>query len=352
MNTKQDIRSLTIDQLTEAVATLKEQPYRAKQLYQWIWQKSALSFDEMNNIPKKLLNSIADKYTFNSLQNDTVLTDSDGTHKIAFRLHDNQFVEGVLIPSSERTTACISTQIGCKLNCRFCATGKMGFVRDLSAGEIFEQVVELNKLSVSRFNMPLSNIVIMGMGEPLLNYTEVMAAIGGLTSPEGMNISPRRITLSTAGIAEGIKRLADDNVKFNLAISLNAPTNLLRSELMPVNKSNSLGELTKVLKYFNKQTGARITFEYILFNNVNDSLQNAHDLAEFCKNFPCKINIIEYNPIDDNGLYKSTDIKTKQFVEFMESKNLIVNVRHSKGKRIDAACGQLANKKKREKVKE
>jgi 23S rRNA (adenine2503-C2)-methyltransferase len=269
---------------------------------------------------------------------------SDKTIKCAFKLHDSNVVEGVLIPTTSRMTACISSQVGCSLTCAFCATGKLKRMRNLEASEIYDQVVALRDQAENTYNIPLSNIVYMGMGEPLLNYKNTLASVEKITSPEGLGMSPQRITVSTAGIAKMIMKLGDDGVKFNLALSLHAANDEKRNKIMPINEQNSLDALAEALRYFYDKTGTRVTYEYIIFRNFNDELQDARELAEFCKHVPCKVNIIEYNPIDD-GEYQQADAhKVDAFARFLESKNIVVNVRRSRGKDIDAACGQLANK--------
>jgi 23S rRNA (adenine2503-C2)-methyltransferase len=241
-------------------------------------------------------------------------------------------------------TACISSQVGCSLTCAFCATGKLKRMRNLEASEIYDQVVALRDQAENTYNIPLSNIVYMGMGEPLLNYKNTLASVEKITSPEGLGMSPQRITVSTAGIAKMIMKLGDDGVKFNLALSLHAANDEKRNKIMPINEQNSLDALAEALRYFYDKTGTRVTYEYIIFRNFNDELQDARELAEFCKHVPCKVNIIEYNPIDD-GEYQQADAhKVDAFARFLESKNIVVNVRRSRGKDIDAACGQLANK--------
>jgi len=270
---------------------------------------------------------------------------TDRTIKSAFRLHDGKITEGVLIPGKKRMTACISSQVGCSLSCAFCATGKLDRLRNIDAEEIFDQVVIIKNQAEKDYQRPLSNIVYMGMGEPLLNYKNVLRSVEMITAEEGLGMSPKRITVSTAGIAKMIKQLGDDEVKFNLALSLHAATDAKRSEIMPINDSNSLEALSEALVYFHEKTGSRVTFEYIIFKDFNDSLEDAKDLAAFAKVVPCKINIIEYNSIDDALFEKADPEKTDKFAEFLENTfNLIVNVRRSRGKDIDAACGQLANK--------
>jgi 23S rRNA (adenine2503-C2)-methyltransferase len=269
---------------------------------------------------------------------------ADRTIKSAFKLYDNSVVEGVLIPSKKRMTACISSQVGCSLNCDFCATGKLKRVRNLSAGEIYDQVVRINQQAIDNYDLPLSSIVYMGMGEPLLNYKNVLQSVHYITSEEGLAMSPKRITISTAGIAKLIKKLGDDEVRFNLAVSLHAGNDKKRSKIMPINDTNTLEALAEALIYFHEKTGTRVTYEYCIFKDYNDTLEDARELAEFCKHVPCKVNIIEYNSID-GGIYNQADAKdVDAFAEYLESKSIIVNIRRSRGKDIDAACGQLANK--------
>jgi 23S rRNA (adenine2503-C2)-methyltransferase len=270
----------------------------------------------------------------------------DRTVKCAFEIEKNKVVEGVLIPTSSRMTACISSQVGCSLACTFCATGRLKLLRNLSHGEIFDQVVYLKNQAEARYQTSLTNIVYMGMGEPLLNYKNVLKSIDLLTSSEGLGISPRRITVSTAGIAKMIKKLGDDQVKFNLALSLHAANDEKRNKIMEINETNSLDELREALQYFHERTGTRVTFEYIIFKDFNDSIRDAAELADFAKSVPCKVNIIEYNPIDGGDFQQADSRKVEVFAKFLEERNMIVNIRRSRGKDIDAACGQLANKNK------
>lgn len=342
--TKIDIRALSLEELIKELVAFNEKSFRAKQIYEWLWKKSARSFDEMTNLSLALRNQLKEHFTINAIAVDTIQTSSDRTIKSGFRLHDNHVIEGVLIPTETRMTACVSSQVGCSLTCKFCATGKLDRIRNLNADEIYDQVAIIRKQSEDNYNIPLSNIVYMGMGEPLLNYTNVLKSIEKITSPEGLNMSPQRITVSTAGIAKMIKKLGDDGVKFNLALSLHAANDEKRDKIMPINEHNKLEVLKEAIKYFYDKTGTRITYEYIVFNNFNDSLKDAAELAEFCRNTPCKINLIEYNPIGD-GIFENAKIdRIEAFRKFLESKNLIVNIRRSRGKDIDAACGQLANK--------
>jgi 23S rRNA (adenine2503-C2)-methyltransferase len=343
---KTNIRALSFEQIKQAVTDLNEKPFRAKQIYEWLWQKNAGSFEDMSNLSANFRAQLEEKYIIDKITLDDQQISSDKTIKCAFSVGEGKVVEGVLIPTSSRTTACISSQIGCSLSCTFCATGKLKLLRNLTAGEIVDQVVYLKNQAENRYNTPLTNIVYMGMGEPLLNYKNVVRSCEILTSPEGLGMSPRRITVSTAGIAKMIKQLGDDEVKFNLALSLHAANDKKRSEIMEINDSNDLKSLSDALIYFHEKTGSRVTFEYIIFRDFNDKLEDAQELAEFAKCVPCKINIIEYNPIDEGGFQQASLENVNAFAAYLEQRNLVVNIRRSRGKDIDAACGQLANKNK------
>ena len=342
---RKSIRSLTLEQIKEAMTTHGQPAFRAKQIYEWIWNKSARSFDQMQNIPKDLRAWLEEEYALNCVAVEESQISSDRTIKSSFELADGNLVEGVLIPTEDRMTACVSSQVGCSLTCSFCATGYMERKRNLEPYEIYDQVVLIRDQAEQKYQQPLTNIVYMGMGEPLLNYANVLASVEKITSPEGLGMSPKRITVSTAGIAKMIKKLADDQVKFNLALSLHAANDEKRNRIMPINESNTLEALSEVLSYFYDQTGNRITLEYIVFDKFNDSLQDAKELLMFAKKFPCKINIIEYNPIHQADFINAKADAIQQFSSFLESKGMIVNVRRSRGKDIDAACGQLAGKK-------
>jgi 23S rRNA (adenine2503-C2)-methyltransferase len=344
---KKDIRELNINEIREFLTEHGEKAFRAKQIYSWLWNKGCKSFEEMTNLSKSTRELLKEHFSFSASKMVDQQVSSDRTIKNAFELAPGQIVEGVLIPTSSRMTACISSQVGCSLACKFCATGRLKLKKNLAAGEIFDQVFYLKNLAEEKYTTPLSNIVYMGMGEPLLNYKNVLASIDYITSPEGLGMSPKRITVSTAGIAKMIKKLGDDEVKFNLALSLHAANDKKRSHIMDINESNNLAALQEALEYFHEKTGTRVTFEYIIFKDFNDELEDARELAEFARCVPCKINIIEYNPIDDGEFQQADPQKVDAFAAFLEEKcNLIVNVRRSRGKDIDAACGQLANKNK------
>jgi 23S rRNA (adenine2503-C2)-methyltransferase len=341
---RKDIRSLSEEQLGELLTKWGEPSFRVKQVQEWIWQKAAASFDQMTNIPQALRNRLAEQFEFRTVKLDIIQRSSDGTIKCVFRLHDDNVVEGVLIPAGKRMTACISSQVGCSLDCKFCATGYLKRVRNLNPDEFYDQVVRINEMAQDHYGRNLTNIVLMGMGEPLLNYANVMKGIERITSPDGLGMSPQRITLSTAGIAKMIKKLGDDGVRFNLALSLHAANNAKRSAIMPINESNSLEDLVEALNYFYDKTKSRITLEYCVINDINDDPEEAEELVAFARQVPCKINLIEYNPIDMAEFTGSSVQKLMRFKDYLEKRKLIVNVRRSRGKDIDAACGQLANK--------
>lgn len=344
--TKKDIRALSLEQLTEVFKEIGEPAFRAKQVYDWLWSKSETDFSQMSNLSKKLREFLEENYAINAVQIHELQVSKDRTIKCAMKLHDNYVVESVLIPHETRITACISSQVGCSLTCKFCATGKLKRMRNLNADEIYDQVALVKKTAAERYNAPLTNIVYMGMGEPLLNYNEVLASVEKITSPKGLGMAAKRITVSTAGVAKMINKLADDNVKFNLALSLHAANDEKRNYIMPINETNSLENLADSLNYFINKTGTRPTFEYIVFKDFNDSLQDARELVDFCRKVKSKVNIIEYNPIDDGEFQQTTKERLRAFTGHLENNGIICNVRHSRGKDIDAACGQLANKNK------
>ena len=345
MEKKVAIRNLSFDQLKAEMLAAGEPAFRAKQVYEWIWKKAARSFDAMGNIPKTTREWLSEKFSLQIVTTAEAQYSSDRTIKSSFQLHDNNLVEGVLIPTRERVTACVSSQVGCSLTCSFCATGYMDRKRNLESFEIYDQVVLIRDQAQEKYGQALTNIVYMGMGEPLLNYANVLKSIEQITSPEGLGMSPRRITVSTAGIAKMIQKLGDDQVKFNLALSLHAANDTKRNQIMPINESNTLQVLKAALLYFFEKTGNEITLEYIVFNKFNDTIEDARELYEFAKGIPCKINLIEYNPIAQSSFVNAEADAIAKFSAFLESKRMIVNIRRSRGRDIDAACGQLAGKK-------
>ncbi|ODS82877.1 MAG: 23S rRNA (adenine(2503)-C(2))-methyltransferase [Cytophagaceae bacterium SCN 52-12] len=341
---KKDIRKLPADQLKAWLSDNGEQGFRARQIEEWLWKKSARSFAEMTNLSLKTRNLLEESYGIYAIETASTQKSSDGTVKSAFRLSDSNVVEGVLIPATGRMTACVSSQVGCSLSCKFCATGYMERMRNLDPAEIYDQVVEISRQAELYYQAPLTNIVYMGMGEPLLNYANVLKSIDLITSSDGLGMSPKRITVSTAGIAKMIRRLADDEVRFRLALSLHAANDEKRSTIMPINETNTLESLAEALNYFYAKTGNRITLEYIIFDNFNDSLTDAAELLEFTRKVPARVNIIEYNPIREADFLNAKEDRISNFARFLEQRGVVVNVRRSRGKDIDAACGQLANK--------
>jgi 23S rRNA (adenine2503-C2)-methyltransferase len=339
---KQDIRALSLPSLKEAFVNMGEKPFRAQQVYEWLWKKSARSFESMSNLSKELRTQLEQHYVINAVSIQSYQKSKDRTIKNGFLLADGNLVEGVLIPNTDRMTACVSSQVGCSLTCKFCATGYMDRKRNLNADEIYDQVVLLNEQSTSFYDRPLTNIVYMGMGEPLLNYANVLQSIDRITAEDGLNMSYKRITVSTAGIAKMIRKLGEDEVKFNLALSLHAANDAKRNEIMPINESNNLEEMAASLQYFYDKTGTRPTLEYIIFKDFNDSLEDAAQLERFVRRVPSKVNIIEYNPTGDGLFERATESQLDLFSKYLEKKGVIVNIRKSRGRDIDAACGQLA----------
>jgi len=340
-----NIRNLSLSQLENYFSEIGDKKFRAKQVYEWIWQKHAGSFEAMTNLSKDLRIKLAEHFSLPALTINTTQHSDDGTVKTRFKTFDGHFIEGVLIPTEERKTACVSSQIGCSLSCAFCATGKMERERNLTFDEIYDQVALINQQSEKTFERRLTNIVFMGMGEPLLNYANVLKAIEKISAEDGMGMSQRRITVSTAGVAKMIKQLGDDGVRFNLALSLHAANDAKRNEIMPINETNNIAALIEALNYFHQKTGNDITFEYILFKGVNDTMQDADDLIKIYKQVPVHlVNIIEYNPIDAADFTKPDRDATQKFMDYLANHRVNVRLRISRGKDIDAACGQLANK--------
>tara|TARA_B100000508_G_scaffold140901_1_gene144163 strand:- start:4871 stop:5929 length:1059 start_codon:yes stop_codon:yes gene_type:complete len=343
---KEDIRKYSIEELGEIIQSMGEKPFRARQIKEWIWNKSAHSFDEMTSLSKDLRERLKERFEILPVAISEHQKSDDGTIKVAFTTHDKKVIEGVLIPTPKRMTACISSQVGCSLTCKFCATGQLKRLRNLTAAEVYDQVVAIRDLADREYEKPLSNIVVMGMGEPLLNYSEMMKGISYITSEEGLGMSPRRITLSTAGIAKMIMKLGDDHAKINLAVSLHAANDEKRSAIMPINDQNNLDVLAEALNYYYQKTKQPVTFEYIIFKDFNDSLDDAKELLEFCNTIPSKVNIIEYNSIDGGEFQQADPDKVDAFSAFLERNGVVAKIRRSRGKDIDAACGQLANKNK------
>lgn len=346
MESLPNIRALDLEELKVWIEEAGEKPFRAKQIYEWIWKKNPSSFAEMSNLSKTLREKLEAKFALGKVGIDSDQRSSDGTIKYAFRLWDGNLVEGVLIPTDNRITACVSSQAGCSLSCKFCATGFLNLKRNLFSYEIYDQVDIIKEAALKEFGRPLTNIVYMGMGEPLLNYRNVLHSIDMITSEEGMGMAPRRITVSTAGISKMIRKLGDDAVRFEFALSLHAANDAKRSKIMPINEHNSLESLGEALKYFYERTQTRVTYEYIIFENFNDTMEDADELAEFCKLIPSKVNILEYNPIEEAEFRNTSGNRMYKFKDRLEAKGVIVNIRRSRGRDVDGACGQLALKKR------
>jgi 23S rRNA (adenine2503-C2)-methyltransferase len=341
---KRDIRKLKLDELKAFFVEHNDKAFRAQQVYEWLWKKSIKDFDQMTNLSLPTRELLKEHFVINHIHVDTMQRSVDGTIKNAVKLHDGLIVESVLIPTEDRITACVSSQVGCSLACKFCATARLKRQRNLNPDEIYDQVVAIKQQAELFFNRPLTNIVFMGMGEPLLNYANVITAIDKITSPEGLNMASKRITLSTVGVAKMIKKMADEGVKFNLAVSLHSAINNTRSSIMPINDTNSLEELGEALKYWYKKTKRKVTYEYVIWKDVNDKEEDALALAKSCKIIPSKVNLIQYNPIDDGEFQQASDKAVAMYQRVLENHGTLSHIRKSRGQDIDAACGQLANK--------
>lgn len=341
---KKDIRKLSKQELRDFFVSEGDKAFRGNQVYEWLWQKGAHNFDDMTNISKATRELLDNYFVINHIKVDQMQRSSDGTIKNAVQLHDGLVVESVLIPTASRTTACVSSQVGCSLNCKFCATARLKRMRNLNPDEIVDQVMVIDRQSKLYHDRPLSNIVFMGMGEPLMNYNNVLKAIDKITSPEGLGMSPKRITVSTSGVPKIIKKMADEDVKFNLAVSLHSALDDVRTEIMPFNEQMPLQELKEALQYWYAKTKKRITYEYVVWDGINDRKIDVQALLGFCKAVPSKVNLIEYNPIDDGQFQQANPEAIDMYVTILESHGVTVTVRRSRGKDIDAACGQLANK--------
>lgn len=341
---KKDIRALSKEELRAFFLSIKEEPFRGNQVYEWLWSKSVHDFSSMTNISLEIRKKLEERFVINNIQVDKMQKSADGTIKNAMRLHDGNIVESVLIPTASRTTACVSSQVGCSLNCQFCATARLKRMRNLNPDEIYDQVVAIDKQSRLYYDRPLSNIVFMGMGEPLMNYRNVLLAIDKITSPEGLNMSTKRITVSTSGVPKMIKILADKEAKFKLAVSLHSAIDETRTKIMPFNDNFPLKDLKESLIYWYAKTKRKITYEYLIWKGINDEQRDIDALVEFCQAVPCKVNVIEYNPIGDPRFQQADPAVTDRYQNALEAAGITVTVRRSRGKDIDAACGQLANK--------
>lgn len=341
---KRDIRALSKEELRDFFVSMGDKAFRGNQVYEWLWSKGAHSFEEMTNISKETRTQLEANFAINHIKVDHLQRSKDGTVKNAVKLFDGLVVESVLIPTQNRTTACVSSQVGCSLDCKFCATARLKRMRNLNPDEIYDQVVAIHRESMLYHNRPLSNIVFMGMGEPLMNYKNVLLSIDKITSDEGLGMSPKRITLSTSGVPKMIRKLADDEVRFNLAVSLHSAIQETRESIMPFAKNFTLDDLKDSLEYWYAKTKRMITYEYVVWKDVNDKAEDIKALVQFCKYVPSKVNLIEYNPIDDGEFQQAPDAAIDHYIEQLERNRIPVTVRRSRGKDIDAACGQLANK--------
>tara|TARA_B100001996_G_scaffold328769_1_gene276146 strand:- start:115 stop:1152 length:1038 start_codon:yes stop_codon:yes gene_type:complete len=341
---KKDIRSLSIDQIKKFFLDNGYQEYRGDQVYSWLWEKSALNFEQMTNLSKSVRSVLKENFVINHIELYKIQKSKDGTIKNAIKLFDDLIVECVLIPTKNRITACISSQVGCSLNCKFCATSRLKRMRNLNPDEIYDQVVLINKQSKEYYNRSLTNIVFMGMGEPLMNYNNVIKSINMITSKNGLGMSPRRIVVSTSGVPKMIKKMADENVKFKLAVSLHSAIDNIRTSIMPFNEKMNLSELKLALKYWYNKTKQIITYEYVIWKGINDTVEDAKSLVDFCKFAPSKVNIIQYNSIDNNRFSQASKDSIDLYQNMLERNNINVTIRRSRGQDIDAACGQLANK--------
>jgi 23S rRNA (adenine2503-C2)-methyltransferase len=347
-----DILALSREQLTDLVGETHA-PYRADQIHRWLYAHGARSWDEMTNVPLDLRKRLSETSRFSRLKDVRSQTAADGTVKTLFELESGRHIETVLIPdipddsepgTANRLTVCVSSQVGCAMACSFCATGQMGFRQNLTSGEIFEQVRLMDLTARERYGRGVSNIVFMGMGEPLLNYDAVLDAVNKLTADDGLGLAARRITISTVGLAGRIERLATDNPRVNLAVSLHAPTDEKRSGIMPVNRKarTDLTALRRAVEIYTAATGRLVTYEYCMFEGFNDSVADADALADVVSWAPSKVNLIMLNPVRGLGFTRTPENTLNAFIRRLVEQGVTVTVRRSRGQDIDAACGQLA----------
>ncbi|MFL2608888.1 MAG: 23S rRNA (adenine(2503)-C(2))-methyltransferase RlmN [Flavobacteriaceae bacterium] len=344
MHISSDIRSLDLKNLEKILIKQKFKKYRAIQINDWLIKEGVSSFHEMKNLPKDLILFLDSRFKINNVNIKLIKKSRDGTAKFLISLSDKNIIEAVLIPTEKRITACISSQVGCSLDCDFCATSKISRMRNLNFYEIFDQTMILNAESSKLFGRTISNIVFMGMGEPLLNYKNVLKAIEMICSKKGLGISKKKITVSTSGISKIIKILADQNVKFNLAVSLHSAIEKTRNDIMPFSKDFPLNELLDSLNYWYKKTKSKITIEYLVWQAINDNMHHINSLVDFCVKVPSKVNLIEFNEIGNLKFKTPQNMWIQKYIEILKANNISVSIRRSRGKDINAACGQLANK--------
>ena len=336
---KQNIKDYTIEEIKETFVSMGEKPYRAEQAFSWIY-KEITDFSQMSNISIELQEKLKGKYDLCIYDIIEKQESKDGTKKFLFRLTDKNAIETVLMEYKHGKTICVSTQVGCKMGCKFCASTGIGFIRDLTAGEIVEQILAVQREEKCK----ISNVVFMGIGEPLDNYENVMKSIRLINNPKGLNIGARHISISTSGVVPQIYQLADENIQCTLSISLHCSTDKKRSELMPINKKYNIEELIKACKYYIKTTNRRITFEYALAKENNDNLEDAKDLVKLLKGMLCHVNLIPINKIENGAYEKSTNENILKFRDYLNEKGIIATVRRELGQDIEAACGQLRRK--------
>ena len=346
---KTQLYGLSRSELESFAQELGQPAFRGRQLFKWIYGKGARSFDAMTDLPAGFRQTLQSRAIVSPLELDHLQIAADRTIKYLFTLSSGHRVESVLIPDFDdnntikRLTVCVSSQVGCAMGCSFCATGLMGFRQNLNAGEIYDQVWQLNQQGFEHFGHRVTNIVFMGMGEPMLNYDQVLKSIELITDEDGLGLAQRRITVSTVGLARRIRQLADDKTRFNLAVSLHAPTDEKRSSIMPVNRNErtDLGALMDALVYYTRETGRRVTFEYCMFANYNDSVEDARHLAGLANRINSKVNLIMYNPVPELSFERTSEHRLNKFIQELVKKNVLVTVRRSRGDDIAAACGQL-----------
>ena len=341
---KIDIRSFKKNNLIKFLSDFNYEPYRAQQILSRVNSQQIDSFEKITNIPKDLIQLLDNNFFLSKTIIHQFQKSSDLTIKFSIKLNDNLIIEAVLIPTEKRITACVSSQVGCSLDCNFCATSRLKRIRNLESYEIYDQIMLLNNESQKSFSKPISNIVFMGMGEPLLNYNNVIDSVDLITGNQGLGISKKKITLSTSGIYKMIKKMADDNVKFNLAISLHSAIEETRNQIMPFSKSFPLEKLIDSLEYWYLKTKIKITFEYLVWKDINDDFEHINALVKICKRIPSKVNLIEYNSVNDERFISADQTWIDNYMNSLYENNIQVSVRRSRGKDIDAACGQLANK--------
>ncbi len=351
-----ELTRLSLDGMQQLTTSLGHPAYRARQLYRWVYHSRVASIDEMSNMPASLRDGLAAGHTLARLTLRERQRSTDQTIKSLYQLASGRLVEAVLIPDfaseddrygagpATRLTVCVSSQVGCAMACSFCATGRMGFHENLSAGEILEQVVLLNELGQEEFGRPVTNVVFMGMGEPLLNYDQVVRSVDLMRDPDGLGLSGKRITISTVGLARRIRKLADDGIEANLAISLHAPEDAKRSSIMPVNRheKTDLSALKDAVQYYCRQTSRKVTYEYCMFQGFNDDREDARNLVNVCRWAPSKVNLIMYNPVPGLGFNRTSEATLDAFIREVVAGGVRITVRRSRGQDIAAACGQLA----------